>query len=104
MNSDVRLLNFISFVLYNLVHNILLELLHCEYFISSVPRATLGTQNSHLGKLNAERHISVYDMNNKKKHTSSTNKAVISFLKATFQFIHPKRPIIFSNGISVRTT
>jgi len=46
---------------------------------------------------------SVYNMNNT-KHTSSTDKAEISFLKATFQFIQPNRPNMFKNDISVRTT
>jgi hypothetical protein len=36
---------------------IFMELLHCEYFIASVPRVTLWIQNSYPGKMNGERHI-----------------------------------------------
>ena len=41
---------------------------------------------------------------NNTKHTSSTDKAEISFLRATFQFIQPNIANMFKIDRSVRTT
>ena len=79
-----------------------MELLYCEYFIE-VHHGPLCEYRTLTPKDEWRATYSVYNMNNT-KHTSSTDKAEISFLKATFQFIQPSMPNMFKKDISVRTT